>query len=458
MASIVKRKKAYSVIYSYTNEEGESKQKWETWHTYAEAKRRKAEIENQQATGTFVAPSKQTVAEFMFDFVKIYGEKRWGIATYDGNCGLIANYINPIIGDLSMQEVTNKVADYYIKTLQQTPSVVKNNRSPRTKYLSPGNIDKILTLLRCAFNQAVRWDIIGKNPFLNASGPKVEYQPRDFWTAEMISKALDHCRDSKLYIAMNLAFACSMRMGEILGLSWDNVHISDKNIANGDAFIYIDRELERASKRAIETLAEKDVLFIFPPLMSNTSTRLVIKRPKTKSSIRKVWMPPTVAHILREWKKSQDELKAFLGEEYQDFNLVVAQANGRPCESRIIEKEFLKLREEAELPRVVFHSLRHSSTTYKLKYNGGDLKATQGDTGHAELDMITKVYAHILDEDRKLNAQKFETMFYSNPDLRNAKPPVPAPALDLNQLVEQLKQSPELASALASLLQGSGAL
>ena len=93
-------------------------------------------------------------------------------------------------------------------------------------------------------------------------------------------------------------------MGEILGLSWDNVHISDKNIANGDAFVYIDRELERASKRAIETLAEKDVLFIFPPLMSNTSTRLVIKRPKTKSSIRNVWMPPTVAHILREWKKS----------------------------------------------------------------------------------------------------------------------------------------------------------
>ena len=55
------------------------------------------------------------------------------VATYDGNCGLIANYINPIIGDLSMQEVTNKVADYYIKTLQQTPSVVKNNRSPAHK-------------------------------------------------------------------------------------------------------------------------------------------------------------------------------------------------------------------------------------------------------------------------------------------------------------------------------------
>ena len=61
----------------------------------------------------------------------------------------------------------------------------------------------------------------------------------------------------------------------------------------------------------------------------------------------------------------------------------------------------------------MWDSLRHSSTTYKLKLNHGDLKATQGDTGHAEIDMITSVYAHILDEDRKINAQKFESAFYA---------------------------------------------
>ena len=56
-----------------------------------------------------------------------------------------------------------------------------------------------------------------------------------------------------------------------------------------------------------------------------------------------------------------------------------------------MEKEFSKLREKAGLPYVVFHSLRHSSTTYKLKLNHGDLKATQGDTGHSQIDMITDV-------------------------------------------------------------------
>ena len=47
-------------------------------------------------------------------------------------------------------------------------------------------------------------------------------------------------------------------MGEILGLTWENVHISDEDIAADNAYVYIDKELTRASKRAIETLGEID--------------------------------------------------------------------------------------------------------------------------------------------------------------------------------------------------------
>ena len=96
---------------------------------------------------------------------------------------------------------------------------------------------------------------------------------------------------------------------------------------------------------------------------------------------------------------------------------------------------------------------------YKLKLNHGDLKATQGDTGHAEIDMITRVYAHILDEDRKLNAQKFESAFYGNPDLRSVRPPEeakpqmpPAQTQDLASLIVQLQQSPELVTLLSQLV------
>lgn len=457
MASIIKRKKNYSIVYNYTDENGETKQKWETRTSYQDALKRKAEVENQQHTGTFLPPSNQTISEFLLDFVSLYGEKKWGVSMYDSQNSLIANYINPIIGDIKVQDVTPRMVDKYIQTLQKTPSVSTKTHKAKTVYVSDKTIEKIIKLLRCAFKQAVRWEIIGRNPFDNVILPKTEYKKRDIWDAEMIRTALDQCTDSKLYVAMNLSFACSLRMGEILGLTWDNVHISDEDIAADNAYVYIDKELTRASKRAIETLGEKDIYYIFTPLMPNTSTRLILKKPKTDSSIRKVWLPKTLAYILREWKKAQDELRDFLGDEYQDFNLVVSLPNGRPCEDRIILKEFSKLREEAGLPRVVFHSLRHSSTTYKLKLNHGDLKATQGDTGHAEIDMITSIYAHILDEDRKVNAQKFETAFYSNPDLRGVRPPAepkePEPApIDLAGLVEQLQKSPELASALAALI------
>ena len=150
-------------------------------------------------------------------------------------------------------------------------------------------IEKVIKLLRCAFHQAVRWDMIGKNPFEDADLPKREKKVRAIWTADIIRQALDNCQDGKLYIAINLAFACSMRMGEITGLTWDCLHIADDDIVNDDAHVWIEKELTRVDQRAIDALGEKDILSVFPRLMGGkSSTRLVLKKPKTESSIRKV--------------------------------------------------------------------------------------------------------------------------------------------------------------------------
>ena len=62
---------------------------------------------------------------------------------------------------------------------------------------------------------------------------------------------------------------------------------------------------------------------------------------------------------------------------------------------------------------MVFHSLRHSSTSLKLKLSKGNIKAVQGDTGHAEARMVTDTYAHGFDADRKLIAQEMDRGFFS---------------------------------------------
>lgn len=66
MASIVKRGKNYSVVYSYVNDLGVTKQKWQSCPTYKEAQRTKVEIEHDLMMGTFVAPVKQTVVIYNY--------------------------------------------------------------------------------------------------------------------------------------------------------------------------------------------------------------------------------------------------------------------------------------------------------------------------------------------------------------------------------------------------------
>ena len=75
-----------------------------------------------------------------------------------------------------------------------------------------------------------------------------------------------------------------------------------------------------------------------------------------------------------------------------------------------------KVIDKEGLTDVVFHSLRHTSVTYKLKLSGGDIKAVQRNSGHAQADMVTEVYGHIIDEDRRKNAERREHAFYNSRD------------------------------------------
>ena len=60
MASIIKRKKNYSIVYTYVDENGETKQKWETRTSYQEALKRKAEIESQKSSNSFLPSTHQS--------------------------------------------------------------------------------------------------------------------------------------------------------------------------------------------------------------------------------------------------------------------------------------------------------------------------------------------------------------------------------------------------------------
>ena len=352
--------------------------------------------------GRVMTPTLQkcaTLKELIEEYVQIYGHDKWGVSTYSGNVALINNYILPTIGDTKLVSINTHFMEKYYKDLLKMPAVKSTKNPDGTGTITESTVNEIHKVLRSCFRQAVKWDMMEKNPAVDATVPKAKKQEREIWTAEMLMQALEACDNKMLKIAFHLAFTATLRIGELLGLTWDDMDISEEAIADNKAYVIINKQVERVSKDAIEALNSKEIIMIFPSQKKNNKTVRVLKSPKTDSSKRKVFIPKSVAQCLIDLKKDQEEIIEALGNEYQNYNLVMATTFGLPIGDSYLRTKMQDIIDELGLPDVVFHSLRHTSVTYKLKLSGGDIKAVQGDSGHAQADMVTEVYGHILDED-----------------------------------------------------------
>ena len=452
MASIVKRNGNFCVVYSYKEADGTAKQKWETFSAVSDAKARRKEIEYKESVGTFVAPQCKTLNDLLSEYIALYGRSKWAFSTYQSNVARIDNYIRPIIGSMKLQDITTRVIEGYYQKLLKYEAVDPKFGTRKNEYVSTSTIRDIHKTLRSAFEQAIKWELMEKNPCTHATVPKHTPQKREIWTAETLFHALEVCDDPKLRLCINLSFSCSLRLGELLGLTWDCVDISPESIAAGRASLYIDKELQRVNVSALDTLDDIEVIRRFPSRTSLCTTVQILKKPKTESSVRTVFLPRTVAEMLVAYKADQDNIKEALGDEYTDYNLVVAGPLGLPTEHTTVNAALNRLIKKNNLPKVVFHSFRHSSITYKLKLNGGDIKAVQGDSGHAQASMVTEQYAHILDDDRRINAQKFDDMFYKH---RGAEPEIQHTNDEPNAECGTGAVDAEAAAALTKLLSDS---
>ena len=389
MASIVKRNKSFSVVYT-TYTEGRKKQKWETYHSYEAALKRKEQIELIQAQQKEKLQSHaETLSDFLWEYVTLHGRSHWSYSTYTNYVALMENHILPFWGEMRLTEFSPKI----IAALYNGMRYQQN--------LTPQMLTAIHKLLHSAFEQAVLWEYTDRNPFHKVTLPKSFPCPMEMLSNEEIKKLLQNSGFSLLGIAIHLAFAGSLRKGEILALTWSDVDFKSGTIC-------VSKTLKRVRKDAIQALDRNDILYQFPAVFDEGRTVIVLKRPKTRSSIRAVYLPSHVIDLLQDWKKAQTPC----GRNVPD--LILRYSSGRPLQEealpRMLEKQLLAL----GLPKVTFHSLRHSSITYKLILTGGNIKAVQGDSGHAQAEMITERYGHVIDSCRKECAQNFQKEFYES--------------------------------------------
>jgi integrase len=254
-------------------------------------------------------------------------------------------------------------------------------------------------VLCTAFNIAKKWQYVAQNPFLDATLPEFKSKERDALTSAELQKVLDETDnpdDYDIYLihcAMILAFFCSLRGGEIGAIQWSDVYFDEGKID-------IWKAIDRVSKKLIDKLPKAEVYYQFPNLYPGTKSVIVLKNTKTEGSNRIANFQAIVAQKLLTLKEIQGRLKEELGEDgYIDYGLVICQANGRPIMTEHLNKRFKTVLQRLGMKEVVFHSIRVTSTTVKLRLSGGDIKAVQGENGHKDPKMVTKQYSRIFEED-----------------------------------------------------------
>ncbi|MDO4275119.1 MAG: tyrosine-type recombinase/integrase [Eubacteriales bacterium] len=388
MASIVKRNLSYTVVYYYKDKHNMRKQKWETFKTLEEAEKRKRIIETGISLHISVI---HTFQDLVTEFIDIYGKTKWSYSTFSSNLAILNSYILKHLGPLYLTSITPRLLEQYFK-------VIKNEVPPNT-------ILKIHKLLKSIFKRAYIWEYIEKNPVEMIVLPKISTKQRCILSIEQISTLLESCKDDFiLSLCIQLAFACSLRKGEILALTWNDIDFDRGKL-------HITKELSRIDKTLIDELNRNDILYIFPSKTTiPTKTTLVLKSPKTQTSVRDVYIPKTLLAQLALYYQQTKHTKNYLT---PDYPLVFSDSYGYPLTDKVINDRLRKHLLLCDLPLVVFHSLRHSSVTYKLLITHGDIKSIQGDTGHSQVKMITDVYSHILDSGRKNVADLFEYSFYT---------------------------------------------
>ena len=223
--------------------------------------------------------------------------------------------------------------------------------------------------------------------------------------------ALQTMTNPTLHLAVHLSMILSLRVGEILGLQPGDI---DFDAADGRGTITVGRSLQRTEKLALEKTDPNQIYHIFPDQREGSSSALVLKKPKTKKSSRTLYLTRPLKEELLAWleKLRQDELA--MDGRYRNCGQLFRLPNGMPVAPEALSKWYRAWRaEHPEFEKIVFHGLRHSSATYQLIESGGNIKAVQGNTGHATTGILMDTYAHTQDKPRLELAEKLEADFYS---------------------------------------------
>src|SRR5919106_4708396 len=165
-----KGKRWYVVVDVGRTENGKRKQKWLSgFQTGKEAQSHLNDVLSDLPKNSYIPPTKQAVAEYMREWLEARRSqlrlRTWG--NYERDVRL---HINPSIGTRKLVHVTAPMVNSLYAELLD-------------KGLSPRAVQHVHVVLGRAFEDAVKWGKLARNPVRQADAPKPQRTDMQTWTA-----------------------------------------------------------------------------------------------------------------------------------------------------------------------------------------------------------------------------------------------------------------------------------
>lgn len=333
------------------DEKGERKQKWFSgYEKERDAERAMIEKIKEINDGAFVEESDETIAEFMENWLtNKKNQVRPG--TWKSYSWLINTHLIPHLGKVKVFQLKPRhLNDLYNQKLLNT--------------ISANSIKKLHGLIKDALDEGIGFGDISKNVANAVTPPRVKKVKFEVWNEAQLKVFLESAKSNRFYVVFDLAASTGMRIGEILGLRWKDV----------------DLEVGKVSIRQAYTKAHSGYEF---------------HEPKTASGERSVALFPDTIELLRKHQSEQEREKNENQPIYNDHGLVIQTHIGTPVSPRNLSREYYKILEKLDLPKIRFHDLRHTHASILLK-RGVHAKIVQERLGHSSITITLDTYSHVL--------------------------------------------------------------
>jgi integrase len=138
---------------------------------------------------------------------------------------------------------------------------------------------------------------------------------------------------------------------------------------------------------------EMGYLKVIQSLQYVAAKGLLVLEPKTDKSRRMIMLPGFVLDALKD--HLQKRLKLAENPRWKDSGLVFTTDIGTPISPRNLLRHFKARIEDAGLPDIRFHDLRHTTASLLLEKNVHP-KIVQELLGHSTITLTLNTYSHII--------------------------------------------------------------